>query len=134
MKRTNPVRALIYLVALGTLSGCATIFGGRSNSLVFESATPADAQVFVDDSLVGSAAGKIVLEKGIIQHGSVLEIKAEGYETQEYLILLKPHPGYVLADFAVGAVPLIVDYGTGNILRPEPRKFQVVLEETGSKD
>ena len=105
--------------------GCATILGGRTNSMVFTGQPDIQSQVFIDDTLVGQAPGKIVLPKQTIQHGSVLEIRTKGYETQEYLILRKPNPGLVLADFALGAVPLIFDVANGNILRPVPRKFDL---------
>lgn len=121
----NPL-LLTMLISLLVLSqGCATILGGRTNSMVFTGQPDIQSEVFIDDTLVGQAPGKIVLPKQTIQHGSVLEIRTEGYETQEYLILRKPNPGLVLADFALGAVPLIFDVATGNILRPVPRKFDL---------
>ena len=117
---------LILLMPLLMLSqGCATIFGGRTNTMVFNGTADVQSQVFIDDTLVGQAPGKIVLPKQIIQHGSILEIRSEGFKTQEYLILRKPHPGLVIADCAVGAVPLIFDVANGNILRPVPRKFDL---------
>ena len=117
---------LTLLIPLFLVSqGCATIFGGRTNSMIFNGHTDIQSEVFIDDTLVGQAPGKIVLPKKTIQHGSVLEIRTEGYETQEYLILRKPHAGLVIADFVVGAVPLIVDGASGNILRPVPRKFDL---------
>jgi len=117
---------LTLLIPLFMLSqGCATILGGRTNSMVFTGQPDIQSEVFIDDTLVGQAPGKIVLPKKTIQHGSVLEIRTEGYETQEYLILRKPNAGLVLADFALGAVPLIFDVANGNILRPVPRKFDL---------
>ena len=118
---------LTLLIPLLMLSqGCATIFGARTNTMVFNGPADVQSQVFIDDTLVGQAPGKIVLPKQTIQHGSILEIRTEGFETQEYLILRKPHP-LVIADFAVGAVPLIFDVANGNILRPVPRKFDLDL-------
>ena len=105
--------------------GCATILGGRTNSMVFTGQPNIQSQVFIDDTLVGQAPGKLVLPKETIQHGSILEIRTEGYETQSYLILRKPNAGLVIADFAIGAVPLIFDVANGNILRPVPRKFDL---------
>lgn len=105
--------------------GCATILGGRTNSMVFTGQPNIQSQVFIDDTLVGQAPGKLVLPKETIQHGSILEIRTEGYETQAYLILRKPNAGLVIADFAIGAVPLIFDVANGNILRPVPRKFDL---------
>lgn len=113
------------IVFMLVFQSCATIFGGRHNVLVFENLNDTPGQVFVNDTLVGEASGKIYLPKGVLQHGSVLTIKVDGQETQEHLILLKPHPLYVIGDFAVGVIPLIVDFGTGDILRPQPRKFSI---------
>jgi hypothetical protein len=131
MKRIKPAISILFILGIFLiLQSCATIFGGRTNTLVFETNANRQAEVFIDDTLVGIAPGKIKLSKGTIQHGSMLEIRAEGYETEEYLILLKPQPGYVIADFVVGAVPLIIDFATGDILRPKPRKFMIDLESS----
>ena len=123
--KQNPLFLTLLIPLFLVLQGCATIFGGRTNSLVFNGTTDVQSQVFIDDTLVGQAPGKIVLPKKTIQHGSMLEIRTDGYVTQEYLILRKPNPGLVIADFVVGAVPLIFDVANGNILRPVPRKFDL---------
>ncbi len=115
------------IVALILSQGCATILGGRTNTLVFTGSNNVRAKVFIDDTLRGEAPGEIVLPSHIIQHGSMLEIRADGYATQEYLILRKPHAGYIIADFAIGGIPLIFDMATGHVLRPSPRKFEVNL-------
>jgi hypothetical protein len=127
MKHFPPLLPLVIPLFLVS-QGCATILGGRTNTMVFNGPADIQSEVFIDDTLVGQAPGKIVVPKQTIQHGSTLEIRTEGYETQEYLILRKPNPGLVIADFAVGAVPLIFDVANGNILRPVPRKFD--LEHT----
>lgn len=114
---------LSLLVAVVTIQSCATVFGGKHNTLVFPEDSELKAQVFIDDTLIGDATGKIFLPKRVIQHGSKLEIKAEGYETKEYTIIRRTNWWYVVGNFAIGAAPLIVDYATGNIYRPYPRKF-----------
>ena len=116
---------IAFSAAIFLFQSCATIFGGRTNSLVFYGEGAPEAQVFVDDELVGQAPGKIVLPREVIQHGSVLEIRKEGSETQEYVLLRKPHTGYMIADFAVGGIPLIFDSALGNLYRPYPRKFDM---------
>lgn len=118
--------ALSLPVVIVVSQSCATILGGRHNTLVFPEDTELKAQVFIDDTLVGDASGKIFLPKQVIQHGSKLEIKAEGYETKEYTIIRRTNWWYVAGNFAIGAAPLIVDYATGNIYRPYPRKFDDV--------
>jgi hypothetical protein len=130
MKALTRLTGMAALFAALILSqGCATIFGGRTNTMVFSGSDDFRANVFIDDTLVGEAPGKIVLPKQTIQHGSMLEIRAEGYQTQEYLILRKPHTLYMISDFVFGAAPLIVDCATGNLLRPSPRKFDLHLSK-----
>ncbi len=123
------IQLVVFLGVSMLHQGCATILGGRTNSMVFTGDAEVPVQVFIDDTLVGQAPGKIVFSKQVVQHGSNLEIRAEGFKTQEYLILRKPHPAYMVGDFITGAVPLIVDASNGNLYRPSPRKFDVKLEK-----
>jgi hypothetical protein len=105
MKKNSIFWGLAVLLIALVLQSCATVFGGRHNTLVFTNPENIPAEVFVDDTLVGNAEGKIILPKRVLQHGSELEIRAEGYQTQSYLVMLKPHAGYVVLDFAFGAIP-----------------------------
>lgn len=107
---------------------CATVFGGRSNTLVFKGDSLTTAQVYIDGELVGEAPGKIKLTKDKIQHGSIMEVKANGQDTQEYTLIRKVHPWCTIADFFTFGIGLAIDYGTGNIYRPIPRKFVITPE------
>lgn len=126
LKTTMLLSGIVLVLGL---QSCATILGGRHNVLVFPETPDVNAQVFVDDTLVGDAKGKIILPKKVIQHGSKLEVKADGYETKEYTIIRRTNWWYVAGNFAIGAAPLIVDYATGNIYRPYPRKFELDMEK-----
>jgi len=121
---------LIFLVLLFVSQGCATVFGGRSNSLVFSDKSLPKAEIYMDGNKIGDAPGKIVLPKEKIQHGSILLIKAEGYEEQEYKLIRKQNAAYSVVDILVGGVPLAVDYATGNIYRPKPRVFEYKLKKS----
>ena len=123
--------AKIFIVTVLVLgfTNCATTFGGRHNTLVFKTDNTVKAKIYLDGNYIGEAPGKILLKRTTIQHGSTLEIKAEGYETQKYLILRKPHVIYTVADVITGGVWLGVDYATGNIYRPSPRMFSYSLNE-----
>ncbi len=129
MKTFSRLKSLLLLLLVGFLfQNCATIVAGKKNTLVFsEDCLPA-AKVYVDGELIGNAPGRIKVPKGKIQHGSILEIKADGYETKEYMILRKQDAAYTVVDILIGGLPLIVDYSTGNIYRPRPRKFKYSLE------
>ena len=121
--------AKIFFVTVLVLgfTNCASTFGGRHNTLVFKTDNTVKAKVYLDGNYIGEAPGKILLKRTTIQHGSTLEIKAEGYETQAYLILRKPHVIYTVADVLTGGVWLGIDYATGNIYRPSPRMFSYTL-------
>jgi len=102
--------------------------GRWNNTLVFENEAGQTAEIYLDGEHIGDAPGKIKLDSKRIQHGSNLEIKAEGHETQEYMILRKPHPLYVAADAVTGGIWLGIDFTTGQVYRPYPRKFDYVLK------
>lgn len=128
MKINGLIKILLLLAITGFLfNGCATILGGKSNTLVFSGDSIPNAQVFIDGDLIGQAPGKIKVSKGKIQHGSVLLIKAEGYAEKEFLILRKQNAAYTVVDLLIGGIPLAVDYTTGNIYRPVPRTFKYEL-------
>ncbi len=112
------------------LSSCATLLGSKTNTLKFQEGV--EAQVYLDDQLIGNAPGKIKLPAKQIQHGSTLRIEAEGYQEEEFLILRKPHLAYVAADMVgsifLTGIPVLVDFSSGQIYRPVPRKINYTLE------
>ena len=128
MKARRYIGILFTLFITGILfQSCATILGGQSNTLVFSEESLPKAEVYIDGELIGEAPGKIKVPKEKIQHGSILLIKAEGYEEKEYLMLRKQNAVYSVVDLILGGVPLAVDYTTGNIYRPVPRTFKYEL-------
>lgn len=131
MKKRYINIVIIALAVISTLifQGCATILGGKKNTFVVKDGCPEYTRVYLDGNLIGEGPGKIKLDKGEIQHGSSLELKAEGYETQEYLILRRVNPVYTLADIFTLGIGLGVDLATGSIYRPKPRVFNCDLDE-----
>ena len=128
MKTRKYLKILFLLVTTGLiLQSCATILGGKNNTLVFSEESLPKAEVFIDGELIGEAPGKIKVPKEKIQHGSILVLKADGFEKKEYMLLRKQNAAYTVVDLLLGGIPLVVDYTTGNIYRPNPRKFQYEL-------
>ena len=128
MKTKKYLKILLILITTGLiLQSCATILGGKSNTLVFSEESLPKAEIFIDGELIGEAPGKIKVPKKKIQHGSILVIKADGFEEKEYMLLRKQNAAYTLVDLLLGGIPLVVDYTTGNIYRPNPHKFQYEL-------
>lgn len=117
---------LLWLSAFSLLglSSCATVFGRWHNSLVFENENNQPAEVYLDGEKIGEAPGKIKLDARRIQQGSRLEIRSAGQPAQEYVLLRRVHGGYTLLNLvATAGLGMAVDFGTGYIYRPDPRKF-----------
>ncbi len=119
---------LLILLTIFLFQNCATVLGGKKNTLVFSGKSLPAAKVYIDGELIGEAPGRIKIKKGKIQHGSILEVKADGYKSKEYMILRKQDAAYTVVDLLTGGIALIVDYSTGNIYRPRPRRFEYNLE------
>lgn len=123
-----------FILVFGCLfSSCATILGGKQNTLFFTYDSHPVAEVYLDGKAVGNAPGKVKVREELIQHGSHLELRAEGYAPKEYVILRRPHGEYVLLGILTGGVPLLVDFATGAIYRPSPRHISYILDKTAGQ-
>lgn len=110
-------------------SGCATILGGKKNQLVVEEGSPPTAEVWLDGQKIGDTPLNVKLDKFLIQDGSLVEIKKDGYTTQSVTLNRKVHPWYTLADILTGGIWFGIDLGTGNLYRPTNNKIQYELEQ-----
>lgn len=116
------------LIAL-FFSSCATIIEGRNTTLFFSKESSPKADVYLDGDKIGEAPGKITVASPKIQHGSVISLKKDGYEDKEYKIVRKQHTIFSMVDFCFLGIPLLVDYTTGNIYQPTPKRFHYELEK-----
>ncbi|MDX2443667.1 MAG: hypothetical protein QNK30_07685 [Bacteroidales bacterium] len=131
MRKNHINIVFIVLVVISTLffQSCATILGGKKNTFVVKDACPQNIMVYLDGNFIGEGPGKIKLDKDEIQHGSLLELKAEGFESQQYLILRRINAVYSIVDICTGGIGFGVDLARGNIYRPKPRVFTCTLNE-----
>ena len=140
MMKYKTVSQFIALITLLMLfSSCATVFGGKMNTISIQQANQQSTQVenvkvFLDGELLGNAPLKMRVSKYRIQEASLIEIKSDGFETIEYQIVRRPHVGYVLLDVVTGAIPLIIDVINGNIYRPNTRHIKYDLLPLNNED
>lgn len=130
MKRNSIHKIFLFflgMVFVITMNSCATIFGGKKNTIQVKVGSPESALVYLDGVFIGEAPFKIRIEKQRIQEGSIIEIKKEGYRTMQYHVIRSPHAGYVILDILGGVVPMVVDVADGNIYRPNTRKIEYDL-------
>ena len=110
-------------------TGCATVFGGSKNKLVVENGTPPAAGIYLDGQKLGTAPMDQKIDNYLLQHGSVIELKSEGYVTDTIIVERKLHPYYTLANVFTGGIWLLVDVATGNLYRPNTGKINYELEK-----
>jgi hypothetical protein len=127
-------RRFLALLLLGSLilflfSGCATIFAGKKNRIVINDGTPPGAEIYLDGQKLGITPYDKKLDKHLIQDGSQIELRKEGFSTDTITIERKMHGWYFLADILTFGVAFAVDLGTGNIYRPARNKFTYELEK-----
>lgn len=120
---------LVFVVFVVLNSSCATIFGGKNNILIVEQGVPANVDVYLDNQKIGTAPFKLKINKYMVQHGSKLEFRKEGYQTDTVTILRKVHPWYAIADLLTAGVGFAVDAANGAIFRPRPNKFEYSLKK-----
>lgn len=117
---------LFALTLMLLLSSCATILGGKKNTLKING-IPEKAEVYLDGKKIGETPLNIRISKYLIQEGSIVEVKSSGYKTLTYEVVRRPHVGYVLLNIVTGSIPLIVDVANGNIYRPNTRNIEYDL-------
>ena len=126
-------RLILYLLmflTLALLNGCATVFGGYKNKLVVKEGVPESAEVYLDGQKLGSVPINQKLSKYLLQEGSIVEIKMDGFKTDTIIIERKVHPWYSLADILTGVgIGFGIDVATGNIYRPANNKITYNLEK-----
>lgn len=121
------MRILLFLLSLFLLSSCATVFGSRSNTLRFDETIPADAKVFIDSKEIGTPIeGKLKIPATTVQYGSVIRVTdATGGVLLTDTLSRKVSTAFFILDFTAPAVSHSVDFMSGNIYRPHPRKFSL---------
>jgi hypothetical protein len=120
------IKWILFCLLMILFTACATVFGGKKNTL-YVKGVPEVAEVYLDGKLIGKTPLKIRISKYMLQEGSIVDVKTNGYETVSYEVVRRPHVGYVLLNVVSGAVPLIVDVANGNIYRPNTRQIEYEL-------
>ncbi len=116
-------RILFGIIPMIFLYSCATVLGGKKNSIVMGRHVPTNAGIYLDGNQIGTGPGKYKLSKGVILPGSSLHVKSGNDTILNQELDLEAHPAYLAGDFLLLGLGLIVDVPTGNIYRPKPRKF-----------
>lgn len=123
-------KTLLLFITISTLflSGCATVFTPNKSKLTIYNGYPKNAEVYLNNQLLGSAPLEIWVENHKLDKNNLIEIKSEGFETAKVNLDLKTDAGYFIADM-VTIVGLGVDYYTGAIYKPKPSTIKYKLQK-----
>jgi len=116
------------ILSVVILSSCATLMGGKKNTISTKVVDPPEAKVFLNNKEIGQGIFKIKVSKYDLQEGDILVIKKDGYINDTIVIERKINEWYTIADFvSTLGLSLIVDVTTGNIYRPNTQNIEINL-------
>ncbi|TKB96873.1 hypothetical protein [Pedobacter cryophilus] len=125
---------ILPILIAGTLltQSCATIFTGNKTGVRIPNGTPEGAKIFVNGKYEKTAPETVQIPKAALKNGSIITIKADGYQNTEIKINRKVQIGMVALDIVTGGIWLIVDFITGNIYTATPDRVKYELEKKES--
>lgn len=126
MKRLLP---FIIVSVFTLITSCATIFTPNRSKLTIYNGYPKNAEIFLNNELIGVAPLEIWVENHKLDKNNLLEIKSKGFETAKINLDLKTDAGYFIVDL-VSIVGLGVDYYTGAIYKPKPSSIKYKLNKS----
>ena len=135
MNRSSKLKAVIAVLLLAGLTGCATILGGGSNQSVTIQATPSGASYSILSSSglqmrQGTTPATITLPR---KNEYQIEISLDGYHPQT-TVLTRGTNGWIWGNLVVGwLVGFGVDFLTGSAYKLEPAFVQISLQEVGDE-
>ena len=121
----------MFTASIIVLTGCATIFTPHSSKLTIYNGYPKNAEIYLNNELLGTAPFEIWVKNEKFDVLNVLEIKSEGFQTATMNIELKSDAGYFILDI-ISIVGLGVDYYTGAIYKPKPSVIKYKLNKKGN--
>lgn len=120
---------LFTIVAVISLTSCATVFSGTKGTITVNDGTPSKAQIYMNGNLMGEAPLSFQIPKKSFGKQSTIEIRAVGYKPTIITIDKRVQAGFIVLDLLTGLVELVVDFGTGAIYTPDPKTIKYTLEK-----
>lgn len=127
-------QAVVFLLVLFPLSGCATMYAPSSDTITIQSEPPG-AKVYEGANLLGSTPLTHTFRRDTFERAK-LAIRKEGYKTHEFE-LGRTLEKVALFNFGFfittgGATSWGIDALNGNMIRYDPDSYLIDLEPAGS--
>jgi hypothetical protein len=114
----------LIIVVLGFISGCATIFAAKTQSLSVTS-DPTETEVYANGVKMGVTPVELDLKA---DKSYIIEFRKEGFQTITKVVNTKVGPGWIVLDVLMGVIPVIVDASTGAWLQFDQNSVNAILE------
>ncbi|MCK5846984.1 MAG: hypothetical protein KAG84_06070 [Bacteroidales bacterium] len=126
---------LYFILITIILSSCATVLGGKRNTISTKNSNPPQAKIYLHNKEIGQGDFKIKVSKYDLQEGDLLLIKSDGYITDTLIVERKINNWYAASDFITTlGLSLLIDVGTGNIYRPNTQNIEINLKKEGNSE
>lgn len=119
-------RLLPALVAIVSLTGCATLFSTTTKGVMFTS-EPTGAEVIIN----GQSFGKTPLSLNMKQKGDyAVTFRAAGFDDRSYRLNNHVGAGWIILDVLGGIIPVVIDAATGSWYSLDDNSVHGVLPAT----
>jgi hypothetical protein len=126
LSKGRSMSAVIGMLAVTTLAGCATILQGSRQQLSVAS-RPTGARVLVDGKEVGTTPVVAHLKR---KDKHVVRVELQGYQPFE-MPLARSTSGWVWGNLVFGGIPgLAIDAITGGMYKLKPEQIDATLEQS----
>lgn len=119
------LKALLGIILVLHLAGCATIFKGTKEEVKFDS-EPAGAQVIVNGMVIGMTPCAFKLES---KGQYMIEIRKEGHQIWGMTLTNHIGAGWIILDILGGLIPVIIDAATGAWYHLDETSINAVLRQ-----
>ena len=121
---------ILFIITSILLSSCATVLGGKKNTVSTKDVNPPQAKVYLNNREIGQGNFKTKISKYDLQEGAILVFKSEGYINDTITVERKINNWYAAADFiSTLGVGALIDVGTGNLYRPNTQNIVIDLKK-----
>lgn len=123
-------RAVLVAASAFLTSGCATILGGKTQTITVNS-NVSGAEVLLNEAPLGKTPLTTSLKRG---QSGVLRVQAAGYQPYQIAINKKISTLFWVNIFTGGVFGSSTDYSTGAMYEYEPATFMASLSPVGRSD
>jgi len=122
----NKLTAILIVISLVVQPGCASIVGGKHQTVYIESHPPGASVKTMRNDVTGISPTEFVLKR---KHDQILIFEKPGFKTKQYNLDHEIRGWFWMNILSWGIIGVIVDLVTGSAYEFEPETVTVDLEK-----